>query len=88
MDEARMRACVRGPQEIIDTLAARRGLVTPVPAYFPLGASFTAESIREAYRDAMDALADAARLAAEKPDAVEALKRVFEQLSAKAAAVR
>jgi hypothetical protein len=84
MAAAPARSPIRTPEEIIDALAAQRGLVTPVPAYFPLGVSFTVECIREAYRDAMDALADAAHAKADKPEVVEALKVVLEQLAAKA----
>jgi hypothetical protein len=72
---------IRAPQQIIDALAGPRGLVTPVPGYYPLGVSFTKECVREAYRDVMDALADAARRAAGKPAVVEALMGVFEQLA-------
>ncbi len=74
---------IRTPQQIIDALAVQRGLVTPVPPYFPLGMSFTKECVREAYRDVMDALADAARRSAGKPAVVEALMAVFEQVAEK-----
>ena len=74
---------IRTPQQIIDALAGQRGLVTPVPAYFPLGMSFTKECVREAYRDVMDVLADAARRSAGKPAVVEALMAVFEQVAEK-----
>ena len=74
---------IRTPQQIIDALALQRGLVTPVPAYFPLGMSFTKECVREAYRDVMDVLGEAARRAAGKPGVVEALMAVFEQVSEK-----
>ena len=56
-----MTPAVRTPDQIITALAQQRGLVTPVPAYFPLGLSFTRECVREAYRDAIDALARVAR---------------------------
>jgi hypothetical protein len=72
---------IRTPQQIIDALAVQRGLVTPVPPYFPVGMSFTKECVREAYRDVMDALAEAARGAAGKPAVVEALMAVFEQVA-------
>ena len=74
---------IRSPQQIIDALAGQRGLVTPVPPYFPLGMSFTRECVREAYRDVMDALADAARRSAGKPGVVDALTRVIEQVAEK-----
>ena len=74
---------IRTPQQIIDALAAQRGLVTPVPSYFPLGMSFTRECVREAYRDVMDALADAARRSAGKPGVAEALMAVSAQVAAK-----
>ena len=80
-----VRTNVRSPQEIINALATRRGLVTPVPAYFPLGAGFTAECVREAYRDAMDAVTEAARVKADQPEAVAALRLVLDRLAAGAA---
>ena len=72
---------IRTPQQIIDALAGQRGLVTPVPPYFPLGMSFTKECVREAYRDVMDALADAARRSAGKPGVADALTGVYEQVA-------
>ena len=74
---------IRTPQQIIDALALQRGLVTPVPPYFPLGMSFTKECVCEAYRDVMDALGELARRSAGKPGVAEALMAVFEQVSEK-----
>ena len=54
-----------------------------MPPYFPLGMSLTKECVREAYRDAMDALGEAARRAAGKPGVVDALMAVFEQVAEK-----
>jgi hypothetical protein len=54
-----------------------------VPPYFPLGVSFTAECVREAYRDVIDLLADATRQQSGQPEAVAALKAVLDQVAAK-----
>ena len=78
-----MSVSVRTPTEIVETLARQRGLVTPVPPYFPLGVSFTAECVREAYRDVVDVLADAARQQAGQPEAAAALKAVLDRVAAK-----
>lgn len=78
-----MSATVRTAAEIVDALARQRGLVTPIPPYFPLGVTFTAECVREAYRDVIDVLADAARDRAGQPEAVAALKAVLDLIAGK-----
>jgi hypothetical protein len=76
-----MSVGVRTPGQIIDARARQRGLVTPVPPYFPLGYAFTRECIAEAYRDVIDALADAARRRADNVEAAAALKEVLDQVA-------
>jgi hypothetical protein len=61
-------------------MARQRGLVTPVPPYFPLGYAFTRECIAEAYRDVIDVLTDAARQHAGSPEATAALKAVTDRV--------
>ena len=78
-----MTATVRTAAEIVDALARQRGLVTPIPPYFPLGVSFTAECVREAYRDVIDVLADAARQRAGEPETIAALKAVLDHVAEK-----
>ena len=74
---------LRTPEQIIDAMAQRRGLVTPVPAYFPLGVSFTAACVREAYRDVIDLLADAAQTRGNVPEVIDTLRWLGEQLATK-----
>ena len=76
-----MSVGVRTPGQIIDARARQRGLVTPVPPYFPLGYAFTRECIAEAYRDVIDALADAARQHAGNPEVMAALKAVTDPIA-------
>jgi hypothetical protein len=76
-----MSVGVRTPGQIIDAMARQRGLVTPVPPYFPLGYAFTRECIAEAYRDVIDVLTDAARQHAGSPEATAALKAVTDRVA-------
>lgn len=76
-----MAATVRTPDHIIDALARGRGLVTPVPPYFPLGVSFTREAVVEAYRDVVDVLADAARRHAGDPEVAATLKAILDHVA-------
>ena len=76
-----MAVGLRTPAQIIDARARQRGLVTPVPAYFPLGYGFTCECIAEAYRDVIDVLADAARRRADSAEAAGALKEVLDEVT-------
>jgi hypothetical protein len=76
-----MSVGVRTPGQIIDAMARQRGLVTPVPPYFPLGYAFARECIAEAYRDVIDVLTDAARQHAGSPEAAAALQAVTERVA-------
>ena len=73
-----MSVTVRSPGQIIDAMARQRGLVTPVPPYFPLGYAFTRACIAEAYRDVIDLLTDAARQPTCSAEAAAALKGVID----------
>ena len=74
----------RTAEQIIDTLAQRRGVVTPVPSYFPLGTAFAAGCIREAYRDAIGVLIEMAGRYEGKPEVVTALQAAIHALEAQA----
>ena len=76
-----MSVGVRMPGQIIDAMARQRGLVTPVPTYFPLGYAFTQACIAEAYRDVIDVLTDAAGQHAGSPETAAALKAVIDQVA-------
>lgn len=75
-----MPAAIRTPQQIIDALAERRGFVTPVPPYFPLGPAFTRECVAEAYRDVVIRVAEAMVTHQGHPEVVTPLKALLDQL--------
>lgn len=74
----------RTAEQIIDALAQRRGVVTPVPPYFPLGTAFAAGCIREAYREAVGVLTETAGRYESKPEVVIALRAAIRALEARA----
>lgn len=71
---------MRHPTQLIDDTASRRGMATPLPAYFPLGRSFAEACVREAYLDVIDELTDVTNHAQEPGEVRAGVQSLIERL--------
>lgn len=66
---------IRTPRSILEELATRQGLVTPVPDHMALGPRFCEACLVEGYSDLLDRLKEIASAGPESAEAIQLLMR-------------